>query len=78
MKKAIKLIEDANEELMKLRIKSLRHHITEDELYDIQMLLYKALDILKPIGSYCPTHPETALDADGECELCRVSAINEE
>lgn len=42
-----KLIEDANELLMKLRVKSEKETINEKQLYEVQMLLYKALDKLR-------------------------------
>ena len=45
--KADKLIDDANELLMQLRIKSEKERINEKQLYDVQMLLYKALDKLR-------------------------------
>lgn len=58
--KADKLIEDANELLMQLRIKSEKETINEKQLYDVQMLLYKALDKLRQpnVSGSLPTMQE--------------------
>jgi hypothetical protein len=48
MKDAITLIEEADEALMRLRVKSQKEPINEKELYDVQTLLCKALDQLRP------------------------------
>ncbi len=49
---AVKIIEEANEVLMNLRIKTdnKKEPITEKQLYDVQIMLYKSLDLinLKP------------------------------
>jgi hypothetical protein len=46
LKQVNKLIHEAEEVLMQLRIKAGKEAITERQLYDVQMLLYKALDEL--------------------------------
>ena len=44
---AIPLLEEVAEMLMKLRINSERSTVTEKDLYDVQMNVFKVIDVLK-------------------------------
>lgn len=46
------LIEQANEAIMQLRIKAERDKVTEKDLYDVKILLCKAIDTLPQLVGY--------------------------